>query len=327
MKHNKSVGCWIVVGALFATKGFTEDFDFEIGLDFDSTSFDGSELITSPGGTIFNSSNIDTDELSLFGSWYFAGLSDDNGPRARAVFVDRASSIDFGYFRSDQTNSVFRSIDDPTSPVSPINSVVDSNGDSFAVGIHYVDRDSGWFGDADVLTSNTGLSGIVDDSRDTTGWNLGVGKYLYDTTALSLSVGEVDSDFGLDGTVVAIDFTHLGTLGNSWQYATDLKYSRLDANVGVELDTWDATFALYPTNEFEFGVSVSDVSQNRIGFTDLDSTAIKGFASWYVTPNVKFSVRYGVDDVDYFSGVLIGGAPTASDADQDSLGISATVRF
>jgi hypothetical protein len=53
---------------LVATNGFAEEYDFEIGLAFDGANFDGSQLITTPGGTIFNSNNIDTDELSVCGS-------------------------------------------------------------------------------------------------------------------------------------------------------------------------------------------------------------------------------------------------------------------
>ena len=84
---------------------------------------------------------------------------------------------------------------------------------------------------------------------------------------------------------------------------------------------------MYPTRDFEFGINVEDVTAHGNTFFDLDTTTIEGFASWFVTPNVQLSARYRVDDVSFFPDVIIGGAPTASDADQDSIGISATVRF
>ena len=330
MKSNMSRGCWFLVGMLISTSGFAEEYDFEIGLAFNRTTFDGSQLITTPGGTIFSSSNTDMDELGVFGSWYFAGLSDDIGPRARAAFVDRASSVGVGYSHLEQTISLFRSNDDPSFPVPPIDSVFDTDGDSLAVQIRYVDRDSGWFGNAGLLESNNmpfGPNGSIDDSSDATGWNLGVGKYLFETTALSLDVSEVDGDGGLDTSVYALTFIHLGNFGERWQYAIDVAYSRLDLDRSVDLDNWGATFALYPTRDFEFGINVEDVSADGRTFVDLDTTAIEGFASWFVTPNVQLSARYRVDDVSFFPDVTIGGAPTVSDADQDSFGISATVRF
>jgi len=322
-----NTGCWLLIGMLVVTSALAEEYNFEVELAFDSTRFDGSQTITTPGGTIFSSGKTDTDDLSVFGSWYFAGLSDDKGPRARAVFVDRASSVSVGYSRSDQTISTFLSSADPTFPFPPIDSVFESDGDSFAVDLRYVDRDSGWFGDAGLLTSNTTLGGLVNDSVDATGWSLGVGKYLFETMALGLDVGQVNVDGGGDATVVAASLAHLGKLGERWQYAIDLGYSRMDADGGLVLDTWGAAIALYPTQDFEFGVAVEDISDNNNAIIGRDSTGIEGFASWYVTPSVRLSARYRVDDVDYLGNVFIVGASTVSDADQDSIGISATIRF
>lgn len=323
MRHAMDAGCWLLAGMLVATSALAEEYDFEVGLAFDSTRFDGSQTITTPGGTIFNSGETDTDNLSVFGSWYFAGLSDDKGPRARAAFVDRASAVSIGYSRSEQTRSALLSSDDPTFSFPPFDSVFDSDGDSFALDFRYVDRGSGWFGNAGLLRTDTTLSGFVDDSIDVTGWNLGGGKYLFESTTLGLDVGQVNSDNGLDATVVAVVFAHLGSLGERWQYAIDLGYNRVDVDRGSELDIWDAAIALYPSQDFEFGIAVEDVSGGSFDNT----TGVEGFASWYVTPNVRLSARYRVDDVDYFGNIIISGAPTVSDADQDSFGISATIRF
>jgi len=310
---------------LVGANGFTEEYNYEIGLTFDSTRFNGSKTITTPGGTIFNSGETDTDELSVLGSWYFAGLSDDKGPRARAALVDRASSLSVGYSHTEQTTSTIVIIDDPSFPSTDSRFDFDSDGDSFAVNLRYVDRDSGWFGNAGLFSSDTTLSGFVADSVDATGWSLGGGKYLFETTTLGLDVGQIDDDGRSNATVVAVTFSHLGNLGERWQYAIDLGYSRIDADFGRELDTWDATFALYPTQDFGFGIAVEDRSHNS--FLDaLDTLGIGGFASWYVTPNVRLSAHYRVDDADYLGSVL-SGSPTVSDADQDSFRISASVRF
>ena len=324
MKLNIGPVRWLLVGVLVATNASAEQYDFEVGLAFDSTRFDGSQTITTTGGTVLNSIETDTDDLRLFGSWYFAGLSDDKGPRARAVLVDRASSLSVGYSRSDQTIATFLTSDDPSFPFPPIDSRFDSDGDSFAVDLRYVDRDSGWFGNAGLLTSDTTLSGFVSDSVDATGWRLGFGKYVLETTTLALDVSQVNADGGLDATVVAVSLEHLGDVGERWQYAVDIGYNRVDADGGSDLDTWRAAIALYPSRNFEFGVAVEDVSGTFFG---QNTTGVEGFASWFVKPNVRLSARYGVVDADYFGNVIIGGASTVSDADQDGFGISATVRF
>lgn len=324
MRKKIGSASWLAVGMLVATTGSAETYDFEIDLAFESTSFDGSQTIATNGGTIFNSTRIDTDDLGLSGSWYFAGLSDDKGPRARADFVDRASSLSLGYSRTDQTTATLITNDDPSFPFPPLDSRIDSDGDTFVLDFRYVDRGSGWFGDAGLLSSNVTIGGLVSDSVDATGWRLGAGKYLFDTTALSVDLSQVDVDGGGDATIATLALEHLGDLGSGWQYAVDLGYSRVDADGGFEPDTLGAAIALYPTRDVEFGVAVEDVSGSNVG---QDTTGVEGFASWFVTPNVRLSARYRVDDVGFAGNVFLGGATSAGDADQDSFGIGATVRF
>ncbi len=330
MKSNIHGGRSLLILLFVFATGHAEQYDYEISLDLGRTSFDGSQSILTPNGTVFSSTDSETDTLSAFGSWYFAGLSDDVGPRARAEFVDRASSLTFVYGHSDQETSIFQSSDDPTFPLPPLDTALDADGDSFALSVRYVDRDSGWFGNAGLLQSDlttNGPNNAVNTSVDATGWSLGVGKYLLETTAVSLDYSEVDGDGQSDASAIAVSLTHLGNIGESWQYAIDAGYSRSDPDFGGDLDSWSAALAFYPTQDIEFGVSVVDVSGDGNTFFDPDTTTIGGFASWFVTPNVQLSARYSADDVDFAPSVVIGGSPTTSSADQDSFGISATVRF
>ena len=326
MNNKVSLG-WLLAGALVATNAMAEQYDFEVELAYGRSQFDGSQTITTQGGTIFNSTESDSDDLGLIGSWYFAGLSDDKGPRARAVFVDRASSFSFGYLRSEQSTSTFITSDDPAFTFPAVVPEFESSGNTYSADIRYVHKSSGWFGQAGLLSANTTLSGFVSNSVDATGWSLGVGKYLFDMTALSLDFSEVDVDGGGSATVTAVSLTHLGNLGSSWQYAIDVAYSRADADFGTEIDTWAAALAFYPTRDFEFGIAYEDVSNNSSAFIDLSTTGVEGFASWHVTPKVRLAARYRVDDPDYLGNVSIGGSPTVSDADQSSFGISAAIRF
>ena len=326
MEHSTRSVCSVLAGMLFMTDTLAEDFDFDVGVRYENTSFDGSKTITTPGEVIFNSGETDTDAISVFGNWYFAGLSDDEGPRARAVLVDRASSLGFAYTRLDQTGTQFLTSSDPLSPIPPIDSRFESDGDTYALNVRYVDRQSGWFGSAGLLSSSVTrrIRAIpFIDSDDGTGWEVGIGKYLSDTTTLSLNIGEPGSGDFENSTVYELAFEHLGDLGMQWQYAVDANYERAEFNGGFDIDTWGAAVSLYPTRDFEFGIGFEDVSGNRFG---QQFSGVEGFASWFVKPNVSIEARYRVDDPDFIGNIISLGT-TVSDADQDTFGISATVRF
>lgn len=315
------IGALLTGAILAANSAAAEDFAFEIGATYDRTQLDAEQTITTPGGSIFNSNDFDTDAYSLFGSWYFAGLSDEKGPRARAAFVDRASVLNFGYARTDVSIAASVVSTDPGIP--SFDSNFKSDGDAYALDVRYVWRDSGWFADAGVANANVSLGGFLNESVDSTAWRLGVGKYLFETTMLALDVSQADEDGG-DATNISATFSHLGNMGASWQYAVDLGYSRTDADFDLDFDTWSAALSLYPNRDFEFGVRIAEQDAD---FAALDSTSYEGFLSWFVTPGVVLAARYRVDDVGWLGNVSIGGVEPTSDVDQDGFGLGVTVRF
>lgn len=314
----------LVSGIFLAPFAMAEEYDFEVEFGFSSLNFEGSQTITTNGGTIFSSSEIDTDELRLSGAWFFKGLSDERGPRSRAVLTDRASFVRIGYSQTESTFASFFSNTDPGIPLPPVDTRFESDDDAFVVEIRYINRDSGWIGSAGLLISDTTVGAPVSATFDATGWRLGFGKYISENTTLELEVSGVDVDGGSDTSGIGVTFEHLGSLGARWQYAADLAYSRINPDGGSDLDTWRAALALYPSRDVEFGLALEDVSG---GIASQSNLGIEGFASWFVRPNVRLAARYRVDDADYPGNTTIGGAPTAGDADEDSFGISATVRF
>lgn len=157
-------------------------------------------------------------------------------------------------------------------------------------------------------------------------WRLGVGKYVFETTTLGIKAAILDSNAGRDGSVVAVAMTHLGDFGGSWQYAVDLGYSHTDFDFNLILDTWAAHFSLYPTRDFEIGIAIEDVSEKGNSRGLFETTGVEGFASWYVTPKFSLSARYRKDDVEY-SGLVLLSPPSQSDADQETYGVAATIRF
>jgi hypothetical protein len=319
----------LLTGLIVTTNALADEYSYEVGFSFDNTERNGSQSITTPGGTSSTASIFDTDFLSVFGSWYFSGLTDDKGPRARAAFVDRASSVNFGYTRSNQEAFMSFTTDDPNFPFPPPDELsFDSDGDTFEISLRYVDRDSGWYGTAGLIQIDDSARTLfsVQQSAEAAEWRLGVGKYMLETTTLGIEVAILDSNAGRDGSVVAVVMTHLGDFAGSWQYAVDLGYSHTDFDFNLKLDTWAARFSLYPTRNFEIGVALEDVSENGNSRGIFDTTGVEGFASWYVTPNVSLSAQYRDDDVEYLGLVLIS-PPSQGNANQESYGIAATIRF
>lgn len=329
MRRLSTTRLMLLTGLIVTTNALADDYSYEVGLSFDNTERNGSQSNTLPGGTSSTTSKFDTDFLSAFGSWYFSGLSDDKGPRARATFVDRASSVNFEYTRSSQETSMSFTTDDPSFPFPPPDELsFDSDGDTFAINVRYVDRDSGWYGTAGLIQIDDGSRTLfsVQQSAEAAEWRIGVGKYILETTTLGIEVAILDSNAGRDGSVVAVAMTHLGNFGGSWQYAVDLGYSHTDFDFDLNLDTWAAHFSLYPTRDFEIGIALEDVSENGNSRGLFDTTGVEGFASWYVTPNVSLSARYREDDVEYL-GLVFLSPPSQGDANQESYGITATIRF
>lgn len=322
MKHTIYLAAAVIAAGSFSSTAWAESYDFEIGLAYSGGEFDGSQTILTNGGTIFNSISTDTDDLTLIGNWYFKGLSDDKGPRARSALVDRASALSAGYGRSEQKVSTILTNDDPNFPFPPLDTTIESDGDIYGLDLRYVDRDSGWIGAVGVTATRTKLGGFIDASADATAWRLGVGKYLAANTTLGLDVSQTDADGGGDATGIGVSLEHLGNLGQSWQYAVDVRYENVDADGLIEVDTVRAALSFYPNRDFEFGIALEDAS----GFGS-DAFGVEGFASWFVTPTFRVSAGYRVDDVDFLGNVTVGGAPTDSSADQSSFRIGASVRF
>ncbi len=325
MKPTMSSVCCLLAGTLIATNGFAEEYDFELDVGFGSANFDGSKTIITNGGTVFDSGTADTDRLSVVGSWYFNGLFDAEGPRARAELTSRASSLSFGYGRTEQTDTRVLINTDPNVSFMDENRRFESESDLFAAGFRYVDRDSGWFGNIGLQTSNEVTElGLVAESIDVTEWRLGFGRYIAENTTVSVGTGRIDSDFGQDATVYEVSLEHLGNLGGGWQFAIDLGFDRTDREFR-DLNALNAAVSLYPTRDIEFGIAVSDLDADR-GLSRFD-TSYEAFASWFVTPNVNVSASYRVDDANFLGAVLFPNVSTSSEADSDSFGISATWRF
>ena len=105
-----------LASCLFATVAAAEQFDYEIHAGYQSSSSDLSFSSNLVAGT--TRSKSDGDGFILEGSWYYAGLSDDEGPRARAAFMSRASGATLGWSALDESSRII--VTDPLLPATSI---------------------------------------------------------------------------------------------------------------------------------------------------------------------------------------------------------------
>lgn len=294
-----------------------DEYRFESGLAFENRDLDSrTRFLTSDFVTVSTRVEEESDELSVFGRWYFGGLSDARGPLAQAAFVDRASFAGLAYSRADSSvrGTVFA-----IGPDLPGNfDSLDSEIDSLTFDYRYVHKDSGWFGLAGLRYQE--FDGVV--SGDVTSLSLGAGKYLLDTTAVQFSVRRPDVDES-NPTEYGVGLTHLGSLPGAWQYAADLGYTRFDGD-GVSNDTWRMALAVYPVRQLEFGVAIDYRDDNDFF---LSRNRYEGFASWFVNPSVQLAARYWSEDSDGLSVPLFDGTRSESTLDLSGYSLAVNVRF
>lgn len=313
---NAAIASLIGFGAF--ANAVAADYDYEVGLAYgrgtSDTSFvpfvNGVPTPSFPSST--NSS--DADNIDLYGAWYYAGLSDSIGPKSRAAFLSRASSVVVSYSRSD-VSSLFNSSGGGIFP--PVMDFrTDTTTNELSVDLRHVWRDSGWYARAGIaraeLEANSSFNALPTSIElDTTAYSLGVGKYLGEATTLDLSVSTVDVGSS-NPTAIALSFSHVGSIGTNWQYGADVSYAKTDT--AGDGDLYALRGSLFPTAEFEFGLGYS---HRELG-SGFGSDSIEAFAGWFVRDNVEIEASYRQDNPDSLPG---------ADADGDEFGIGVRVRF
>ena len=315
----------LTLAAVFlATNAVAGNYNYEVGLSFGSSDTDTATSLAAAGpdtplGSLTSSS--DSDRLELSGTWYYSGLSDKNGPKSRAAFLDRASSLNLAYSYEDLSgSSVSSGLEPPLPPGIPTipaaTGSTDGTSHTLVAGLRHVWEPSGWYGLAGVTRNDSEIDSVFGDfsssfDTDATAYTLGIGKYLGQATALDLSVISSDLD-GNDATTWALSFNHVGSVGSSWHYAADLGVAVSDAD--EDDGTYLLGLSLFPTTELEFGFQFS----HREGAFESDIDSYEGFASWFVRDHVELHARYRTDDFD---------TNLFTDFDSDQFAIGVNVRF
>ncbi len=305
----------ILTTGLFAAGPVAADtYDYEVDLsyssfDSDSISFPFIGGFPDPTQGSSETSSSD-DEISITGRWFYSGLSDEEGPRSRAAFVSRASSVSATYARLDGDASFVSNVFG-----NPIVASGEQTADTFGVDLRHVWQESGWYVLAGIAESSADVSftdpggNTSEASGEADAYFAGFGKYLGATTSLDLVVANAEAG-GSDSTNVALDLTHIGQLNESWQYGVDV-------GVGFAPDDrlYDLRFSLYPNRDvaFGFGYRTTDDDDDFGG----ESSSMSAFASWFL--NETTVIRADLSSGD-------GEAP-GTEIDTDGFGIGITMRF
>lgn len=299
----------LVASCLLASAAVADQFDYEINAGYQRNSSDFS--FSSALGPETTRGKSDGDGFVLAASWYFAGLSDDEGPRARAAFMSRASSATLGWSGIDESSRLTSA--DPLLPTISIQT--EASSDNLAATVRHVWKESGWYGLAAAARATTDIETRIDGVRtsndfDATLYSLGVGRYVGKSTAVDFSVSRADVD-AEDSTSYAVTLTHIGDIGESWQYGIDLSAAQSDLD--DDDGTYGARFSLFPTRDFEFGIGIAHVSVGAV-----EAESYDGFVSWFVRPNVNLAVSYGQSEPD---------TPAGQDVDSSVYAFDIRVRF
>lgn len=317
MKHIFVVTVAVLAASMTPMAIAAEEYDFEFGFAFDNASSDFFSPAIGSGGVPMPSLGLsvgsgDADTVSLLGTWYFQGLAEIDGPKSRAAFLNRASSISFGYAYGDDTEESSST----GTLFAPRISSGKTTSDAFSIDLRYVVPDSGWYGLAGISRLDSDFSGQSNGDEyardfDATDYRVGLGKYIGERTAVDLSVTRSETG-GRYVTSTSLSLTHIGSLGANWLYGADIELTK--SGQRYEDGTYALGLSLYPSRNFKFGVGTTqrslDYRPNPISY--------EGFASWFVRDNIELTGRYAHEDVGSFPG---------SDLDAYSAGVGINVRF
>lgn len=280
--------------AAAAPTAVADNFDYELRGGF---SRDTATARTSLGNL-----ETESDQLDATFLWYFKGLSDQDAPRARAEFANRASflSLSANTGSSDASGSLVSSSSD-----------FDTSG--IAIGGRYVFLDSDWFFEADASFLETDVLG-GETEIDQLGLTLG--RYIGAMTSLQLTLGrlEADSDLGSSNTDTGISATlrHIGDAYGDWQYGLDLT---LGSTTVADADgTFGIDVSLFPNRDMTLALGIN----GQFGANDGDSTTYALRGGYFFAPNFEMQLGFRFTNVD---------EPTGIDFDDDGFFIGGRYRF
>ncbi|MEO1245797.1 MAG: hypothetical protein AAFX56_08980 [Pseudomonadota bacterium] len=311
-----------------------QPFSIELGVAYDRSETSASTAILNPDVQVLGADQIsvfrsdtETDSTNFFARWFYDGASAATGPRSRAGFVSRASSVSLSF--SDSEGTVWVETPPPLFSPVPIESsrevAARNDGTVVSLDVRHVFERSGWYllGSASIADTDVvqpGLSGgTFETNAETSRFIAGAGKYLGKTSSLDLAVLHVESELQLFDqsfddslTEYVLSFTHIAGLNADWQYGLDLAVSTVE-RFGEEGQV-SARFSLFPSRSLALGIDIDAPIESAFD----DNTRYGVFLSWFATRNFELFARADTIELD---------APPNSNADGDGYGLGVRARF
>lgn len=221
----------------------------------------------------------DYDLMGVAGRYNFESVDTSKGPHAEAAFLDKSSSVGFGYISREPDAA---GTDDVDSFDFDVRVVTDTN---LIIEAAYEESEAG------------------DDESDTFG--VGVGTYLNDTTDIVVSYQATNDDSNRDEDADQLNVVVHGvnplTQGATLAYDAALSYIDGEDDDGHAL----AVGATYYFNK-NLGVGLS-ADLTEVGDDNTDTVTLD--VSYFPQPNIELMAAYfdqgGDEDID---GIMFGAA-------------------
>ncbi len=309
MNSNRYARLAALSALVLCSNSYSDEYDFEVGVTIGQSDTDTTTVNFPAPIDATATSSAEADRFELRGRWFYSGLSDDKGPKSRAAFVDRASSISLSYSQSDQSSSVVLS----GTGIPPVQSNASIDLSSYSVDLRHVWKDSGWYGimsigkaNIDAEFSNGSTTSTSD--FDTNAYSLGLGKYLAEMTSVDLRL--LSQDTGSSTAAgVALSFSHLAQLSDTWMFGVDAALTKTDT--AGDGDAYNIVVSLFPNSDVNFGLSFARRDEEG----GIDTESLELFAGWFVTGNTRVFAGYREDTGD-------AGLSTESDSTGFEVGFS-----
>ncbi|GAB5452357.1 MAG: hypothetical protein Hals2KO_26850 [Halioglobus sp.] len=234
----------------------------------------------------------DVDSIGVSGRYYIGGVDDSKGPYGQAEFLDHASSVGIDYIDGE------------------LDGAAGLETEAYSIDGRYVTEGSGWIFEAgyDYTEFDPGNAEI-----DT--FNLGFGKYLTDTTTLTLGYESSDAENAPEIESYRIDLEHMFNWEDSG-LKLHASYGFIDLDDDEELsgnddiDAWEIDAIWYPCKNFGIGAAYSNTEYQG---EELEEYGVLG--EYFITQSVAVTVAY------------LEGEIEDTNVETDSFVVGVTARF
>ncbi|MDG2035547.1 MAG: hypothetical protein P8J42_02935, partial [Pseudomonadales bacterium] len=200
---------------------------------------------------------------------YFSDVETSVGPLAKAAFVSRASSFELGYTEHE-----------------------DLDAQKTYSAIDWRHKNTGFILNAAYSSSIIDINGVDTDGFGLDQFEVSVGKYVGETTTVSLQYSRAEDKQNSDlvEDAYSLSISHVGITDIS--FAVEGSISMADMLTDDEQFGLALSATLYPSSKLGIGAGFD------IALADVDDDRVFAFAEWFFKPNVRGSATYYISDQD-----------------------------